>query len=136
VRHVAGMSMPRIYKDLDAWKQAMDLVEQCYRLSTRFPSDERFGLTSQLRRAVVSIPSNIAEGHCRRKTRVYAHHVSIALGSHGELEILIELASRLGFLVAQDRRGLQQRCDSFGRLVSGLHRSLEDKLARGDARSS
>jgi four helix bundle protein len=128
------MATPITYKDLDAWKQAMNLVEQCYRLSTRFPRDERFSLTSQLRRAVVSIPSNIAEGHCRRKTRVYAHHVSIALGSHGELETLIELASRLGFLVAQDRRGLQARCDSVGRLLSGLHRSLEDKLARGDAR--
>ena len=130
------MPRPHIYKDLDAWKQAMDLVEHCYRLSGRFPRDERFGLTSQLRRAAVSIPSNVAEGHCRRKTRVYAHHVSIALGSHGELETLIELASRLGYLVPQDRRGLQERCDSVGRLLSGLYRSLDEKLARGDARPS
>jgi len=91
----------RTYKDLDAWKQAMDLVEQCYRISKGFPRDERFGLTSQLRRAAVSIPSNVAEGHCRRKTRVYAHHVSIALGSHGELETLIEVSTRLGFISPQ-----------------------------------
>jgi len=55
----------------------MDLVEHCYRLSKGFPLEERFGLTNQLRRAAVSIPSNIAEGHCRRKTRAYAHHVSV-----------------------------------------------------------
>ena len=126
--------MLRVYKDLDAWRQAMDLVEHCYRASKGFPRDERYGLTSQLRRAAVSIPSNVAEGHCRRKTRVYAHHVSIALGSHGELETLIELSSRLGFLEAQDRRALQERSDSVGRLLSGLFRSLEAKLARGEAR--
>ena len=128
------MPMLRVYKDLDAWRQAMDLVEHCYRASKGFPRDERYGLTSQLRRAAVSIPSNVAEGHCRRKTRVYAHHVSIALGSHGELETLIELSSRLGFLEAQDRRALQERSDSVGRLLSGLFRSLEAKLARGEAR--
>jgi four helix bundle protein len=128
------MAIPLIYKDHDAWKQAMDLVEQCYRLSKRFPRDERFGLTSQLRRAAVSIRSNVAEGHCRRKTRVYAHHVSIALGSHGELETLVELAARLGFLLPADRHGLQERCDSVGRLLSGLFRSLEEKVARDAGR--
>jgi four helix bundle protein len=130
------MAAPRIYKDLDAWKQAMDLVEHCYRLSKRFPRDERFGLTSQLRRAAVSIPSNVAEGHCRRKTPVYVHHVSIALGSHGELKTLIEIACRLGFLTSRDRHDLQDRSDSVGRLLSGLFRSLEEKRTRGDARPS
>ena len=128
--------MVRVYKDLDAWKQAMDLVEHCYRVSKGFPRDERFGLTSQLRRAAVSIPSNVAEGHCRRKTRVYTHHVSIALGSHGELETLIELSSRLGFLGAQDRRGLQERSDSVGRLLSGcLGRSRKNSRAAKPAAS-
>jgi four helix bundle protein len=111
-------------------------LEHCYRVSKRFPRDERFGLTSQLRRAAISIPSNVAEGHCRRKTRVYAHHVSIALGSHGELETLVELAGRLEYLVKQERRGLDERCASVGRLLSGLFRSLEEKIARGDARQS
>jgi four helix bundle protein len=129
-----GMPIPLIYKDLDAWKSAMDLVEQCYRQSASFPRSEMYGLTSQLRRAVVSIPSNVAEGYCRRTTKAYANHVSIALGSHGELETLIELASRLGFLSATDRPPLQDRCDSVGRLLSGLYRALEDKIAREDAR--
>jgi len=112
----------------------MDLVEQCYRTTASFPREELYGLTSQLRRAAVSIPSNVAEGHCRRKTKAYANHVSIALGSHGELETCIELASRLGFLSPRDRPELQDRCDEVGRLLSGLYRSLEEKIARDAAR--
>lgn len=112
----------------------MDLVEHCYRASAKFPRAELYGLTSQLRRAAVSIPSNVAEGYCRRKTKVYANHVSIALGSHGEFETCLELASRLGFLPAADGRGLHDLSDAVGRLLSGLYRALEDKIAREDAR--
>ena len=123
-----------VYIDLDAWKMAMDLVERCYRTTASFPREEQYGLTSQLRRAAVSIPSNVAEGSCRRTTKVYANHVSIALGSHGEVETCIELASRLGFLSPTDRRDLQDRCDEVGRVLSGLYRSLEEKIERDDAR--
>lgn len=126
-----GMSESFIYRDLDAWKQGMDLVEQCYRATGSFPSDERYGLTSQLRRAAVSIPSNIAEGHCRRTTGAYANHVSIALGSHGELETCVELAARLGLLKASDATRLMESSSSVGRLLSGLHRSLARKLQSG-----
>jgi four helix bundle protein len=118
------------FRKLDTWQQAMDLVEHCYRTTLRFPPAELYGLTSQLRRAAVSIPGNVAEGYCRRNDRVYAHHVSIALGSHGELETLIELGFRLDFLPAKDRDLLNERTDSVGRLLSGLHRSLEEKIAR------
>ena len=128
------MSRPATYRDLDTWKFAMDLVEQCYRASASFPQEERYGLTSQLRRAAVSIPSNVAEGYCRRTTKVYANHVSIALGSHGELETCIELGSRLGFMSSTDRTGLQDQCDVVGRLLSGLYRSLEEKINRDAAR--
>ena len=128
------MPIPITHKDLDAWKLAMDLVEQCYRASSSFPRTEIYGLISQLRRAAVSIPSNVAEGHCRRTTKAYANHVSIALGSHGELETCIELSIRFGFLPEPDRRGLQDQCDAVGRLLSGLYRSLEDKIRRDDAR--
>ncbi len=112
----------------------MDLVERCYKTSANFPRAEVYGLTSQLRRASVSIPSNVAEGYCRRTTKVYAYHVSIALGSHGELETCIELASRLGFLSTTDRHGLRNESDTVGRLLSGLYRSLEEKIEREDAR--
>lgn len=116
------------YKDLDTRKQGVDLVERCYKSTAKFPQSELYGLTSQLRRAAVSIPSNVAEGHCRRTTKAYANHVSIALGSHGELETCIEIALRLGFLVKEERERLQPAIDSVGRLLYGLHRSLERKL--------
>ena len=116
------------YKDLDAWKQGMNLVEQCYRATAAFPRSEQYGIISQMRRAAVSIPANLAEGHCRRTTGAYAHHVSIALGSHGELETCIEIGARLGFLPAAEKQTLLSLSDSVGRLLNGLHRSLERKL--------
>jgi four helix bundle protein len=99
----------RPYKTLDVWQQGMKLVEHTYRATSSFPKAELYGLTSQLRRAAVSIPSNVAEGSCRRNNRVYANHVAIALGSHGELETYIELASRLGFLTNKERESLAGR---------------------------
>jgi four helix bundle protein len=116
------------YKDLDVWKQGMDLVEMCYRVTESFPRREDYGLTSQIRRAAVSIPSNIAEGHCRRTIRAYMNHVNIALGSHAEMETCIELARRLGFLTAVDEKQLRSACDSVGRLLSGLRIALEHRL--------
>jgi four helix bundle protein len=114
----------------------MNLVEPCYKATARFPRDELYGLTSQLRRAAVSIPSNVADGHCRRNDKIYAHHVAISLGSHGELETCIELACRLGFLTAKERADLEVRSDSVGRLLSGLHRPLEEKIARNAPKRS
>ena len=130
------MTELRAYKRLDAWQQAMNLVEHCYRATSRFPDTERYGLTSQLRRAAVSIPANVAEGCCRRKTKAYANHVAIALGSHAEVETCIELARRLGFLSVKDRDALEVRTDSVGRLLSGLHRSLEEKAQREETTPS
>jgi len=103
------------------------LVERCYKATALLPASELYGLTTQLRRAAVSIPSNVAEGHCRRSTRAYANHVSIALGSHGEVETLIELACRLGFLNAKAREAFDLRTDSVGKLLSGLFRSIEER---------
>jgi len=117
------------FKDLDAWQQAMHLVERVYKATALFPREELYGLTSQMRRAAVSVPSNVAEGYCRRSTKAYAYHVSVALGSHAELETCIDLACRLGFLHAEERDAFEAITNSVGRLLSGLHRSLEDKLA-------
>jgi four helix bundle protein len=123
----SAMKTQPAYKNLDTWQQAMNLVETIYQATAKFPSSELYGLTSQLRRAAVSIPANIAEGYCRRNTRVYANHVSIALGSHGEVETLIELASRLGFLNPKVREAFDTRTDSVGKLLSGLFRSIEER---------
>jgi four helix bundle protein len=116
------------FKELDTWQQAMHLVEQIYKATAAFPRDELYGLTSQMRRAAVSVPSNVAEGYCRRSTKAYAYHVSIALGSHAELETCIELACRLGFFPAEQRGRFEELTGSVGRLLSGLHRSLEDRI--------
>ena len=73
------MSTIRSYRDLDAWKMAMRLAKECYRITSQFPRTEQFGLSQQLRRAAVSVPSNLAEGNGSRKRQVYIHHVNIAL---------------------------------------------------------
>ena len=122
------MSKVFTYRDLETWQQAMDLVERCYRTTASLPPSELYGLTSQLRRAAVSIPSNVAEGHCRRSTKAYANHVSIALGSHGELATCIDLCARLGFLKQAEVARLLASSNSVGRLLNGLYRSLEAKL--------
>ena len=124
------------FKQLDAWQQGMHLVERVYKATARFPREELYGLTSQMRRAAVSVPSNVAEGYCRRSVKSYAYHVSVALGSHAELETCIELACRLGFLPAEDRVVFDVSTSSVGRLLSGLHRSLEDKLARSTGQAA
>jgi len=102
----------------------MDLVEGVYRLTKQFPKEELYGLVSQLRRSAVSVPSNIAEGHCRNGRREYIHHLSIALGSLGEVETQILIARRLGY--ASDDTAL---ASETGRLVVGLMHSLEKHAA-------
>jgi four helix bundle protein len=112
------------YKDLIAWQKAMDLVVAVYRATAQFPSDERFGLTSQMRRAAVSIPSNIAEGQGRGPSHDFVRFLVIARGSLQEVGTQLELAARLGFLPDADHGPL---CDSLGelaRILGGLIRSI------------
>src|SRR5580765_1526558 len=123
------------YRNLIVWKQGIELVTQCYSLTERFPRSELYGLTNQLRRAAVSIPANVAEGHCRRETKPFRHHVSIAIGSHGELETYFELSVRLGFLSREECNRAMKRCDSVGRLLSGLHRALKRRIERTKSES-
>jgi four helix bundle protein len=91
------------FRDLEVWKQGMDLVEACYKASATFPKSEMYGLTRQLRRASTSIPTNLADAHGRRTTRAYLNHVSVAIGSQAELETCLELARRLGLLPQASR---------------------------------
>src|SRR5262245_41477734 len=119
------------YRRLETWQVAMTFVEECYKATRAFPRDELYGLTSQMRRAAVSIPSNVAEGYCRRKTRPYLNHVSIALGSHAELETCLEIAGRLKYVSEPLLGALDQRLASIGRLLYALHQSLEQKVERG-----
>jgi four helix bundle protein len=114
------MKMTSSFRDLEVWQESMTLVEEIYTLSKRFPSEERFGLTSQLRRAAVSIPSNIGEGARRKRRKAFAHHLDIALGSQGEVDVQLELAARLAFCTNGDRSVIQQRIDRIGRMLNGL----------------
>src|SRR6266850_4067162 len=122
--HTCAVMPTFTYRNLIVWKQGIELVEERCKLTKRFPNSESYGLTNQIRRAAVSIPANVAEGHCRRETKPFRHHVSIAIGSHGELETYFEVALRLGFLSPDDKTRVMTLSDSVGRLLNGLHRSL------------
>jgi four helix bundle protein len=123
------MTTSRRYTDLVAWQKAMDLVEEIYRLTKTFPKEELYGLSSQLRRTAVSIPSNVAEGHCRIGRREFVHHLSIALGSLGEVETQLLIAQRLGYLEESASTNAASLASETGRLLVGLMHSLEKHAA-------
>jgi four helix bundle protein len=116
------------YHDLLAWQRAIDFVVEAYKLTGRFPRTEVYGLAAQLQRAVVSVPSNIAEGAGRIHTREYIHHAGIARGSLFEAETQIIVAQRLGYASEEDVRPLLNAVAEVGRLLYGLIASLERKL--------
>ena len=124
----------RSYRDLRVWQQAMDLAEATYRATEQFPEEERYGLVTQLRRATVSVASNIAEGHAR-STGDYLRHLLISNGSLTEIETQLLLSARLGFLSAELADSLLQTCDQVGRMLGGLRKSLRARRARGARRS-
>ena len=105
---------------------AMKLAELCYQATARFPARETYGLASQMRRAAVSIPSNIAEGHSRKSRPAFLNHLSIALGSQGELETQVELSARLKLLQEPGREDIANLAGQVGRMLHGLIRSLEE----------
>jgi four helix bundle protein len=99
----ASSSKPiQSYRDLLVWQKGMDLVTLIYPLTKKLPSAELYGLTSQMRRAAISIPANISEGHIRRHTGDFIHHLSISLGSVAEMETHLEACVRLSLLTARD----------------------------------
>lgn len=122
------MSTVNSYRDLMVWQASIDLVEQVYCLTRHFPKQEMYGLSSQIQRAAVSIPSNIAEGHARDSTKEFLHHLSIGLGSLAELETQLILAERLYYLDKQILESVFSKTDKIGRMIRGLQRSLKLKL--------
>jgi four helix bundle protein len=115
------------FNDLIVWQKAMDLVEALYKATARFPKEEIYGLTSQMRRAAVSIPSNIAEGQCRGATKDFLRFLSIALASGAELETQLYLSRRLDYLTEAAARALLESLGEVSRLLRALHRSIANK---------
>ena len=111
------------YRELKVWQAGMQLAKRVYRLTVSFPSEERFGLTSQLRRASVSVPSNIAEGHARNTKSEMIRFCGIALGSVAEIETQLLLAADLGFVDVGEVDDLLRLTDEVGRMLHGLIRS-------------
>ena len=103
------------YNNLQIWQQAMDLVEDIYKLTASFPTEEKFGLVSQMTRAAVSIPSNIAERAGRNSDKDFAHFISIAIGSLYELNTQIVLSERLGYINQIQSQELQKKLDNLQR---------------------
>ncbi len=112
------------YIRLHAWQAAHQFVLRIYGVTKSWPSEERYGLTSQIRRAAVSIPTNIAEGAARRGTNEFRRFLDIAGGSHAEVEYLLRLARELEYLSSSDSALALSQCAEVGRLLWGLHRSL------------
>ena len=117
------------FRDLQVWQKARHLVHTIYLLSGDFPSDERFGLTQQIRRAVISIPSNIAEGHQRDSTKEYLRFLAIALGSLAEVQTQLCLACDLGFVNAERLHEVETDMTQLGRKLRTLQSTLKRRIA-------
>ena len=112
------------YRDLVVWPKGMDLAETVYQVTHGWPKDEQYGLTNQVRRAVVSLPATIAEGQGRTGAKEFLHHLSIAKGSLHEVETHLLLAQRLTYIAEATAHALLRRTDEVGRLLLGLIRSV------------
>ena len=116
--------MKRSHRELRVWQEAVELVSTIYRLTADFPHNERYGLTSQLRRAAVSVPANIAEG-AARGTKEYVYFLNICSGSLSELDTLLELAVRLSYV--ENANEIQEQVDNVAGMIMGLSTSLKKR---------
>ena len=120
------------YKDLIVWQKSMTLVDEIYKVTKKFPQEELFSLTNQIRRSAVSIPSNIAEGHQRGTRKDYAHFITIAFGSSAELETQLLIARRQNYNTMNDF----EKCDNFLEEVVKMLNTLQSKLRNSHESSS
>ena len=114
------------YRDLIVWQRAMDLVDRVYGCTGVWPTSETYGLISQVRRAVVSVPANIAEGQSRNGRNEFLHHLGIARGSLSEVETLLLIASRQGYVTDEQVTALLAGTTEVGKLLRGLIQSLSN----------
>lgn len=123
-----GGAVVRGFRELKVWQLAMEIAAHVYRLTASFPRHELYGLASQLQRAAVSVPSNIAEGNKRESTKEYLYHISVAAGSLAELETQLLLAAKLNYASEEETEKLLVHADELARMLIGLRRSLRAKL--------
>jgi len=119
--------MNKPHKKLDVWTGAVDLVQLVYKITARFPVKEQFGLTSQIRRATVSIPSNIAEGAARQTRKEFIQFLHVSKGSLSELDTQLEIANRLEYLEQTEWEALNELLERVDKMLSGLIRHLKAK---------
>ena len=115
------------FRDLEVWQVAMDLAAECYCITKKFPRDELFGMTSQIRRAAASVPANIAEGQGRDHTRKFLNFLSIARGSLMEVQTHLLLAERVGLLSEAELQPSMILCERTSQMISRLRQALERK---------
>jgi four helix bundle protein len=127
-----GKSGARTYEELRIWQKGMDLCEACYKFSAQLPRDERYGLASQIRRASVSIPSNIAEGFGRENRGSFAQHLRIAQGSLKELETQLKICQRVSLATAQDVTIVLSLTGDLGRMLRSFIRTLQGPISNGE----
>jgi len=128
--------MKKPHKKLYAWKAALDLVLALYSTTDRFPEQERFSLTSQIRRAALSVPSNIAEGAARQTKKEFINFLHMAQGSLSELDTELELAKRLGYLAEESWTKLDAQLERIDKMLSGLIRHLRNSRRSGQETNS
>ncbi len=130
--------MLKSFTELQVWQKGHALTLDVYRVTTKFPDNERFGVVSQLRRATSSVPANIAEGFGRRTTREFLQSLAIANGSLQESRYFLMLSKDLSYLPADEYQRLDSQCDSIGRMLTALARSLRARnhLPRVTSRQS
>ena len=122
-----GSGMIKSYRDLEVWQKAMDLVVMCYQMTKKFPKNEIYGLASQLQRAAVSVPANIAEGRQRQHSKEFLQHLSIACGSLAEVETHVQIADRLNYINENQTDEMLNKAEEIGRMLNGLRRSIKKK---------
>ncbi len=123
------MTQIKSFRDLLVWQKSMNLVTDIYQLTRNFPQAEMFGLTSQVRRASISIPSNIAEGYGRNTSKDYLRYLQIALGSLYEIQTQLEIASNLHFLEIFDFNKMISLCLEIERMLTSLIAKIKAKIA-------
>ena len=116
------------YRKLKIWDKSIILVKAIYKVTSEFPKSEQFGLVSQMRRAAISLPSNIAEGYCRRSTKEYLRHINIAYASLAEVEAQLFVSAELGFISHDALHKAEELTSELGRMFNGLMQSLQNKL--------